>query len=109
VNYDSLVARHHDPAEEKGILQPYPVDSLPASYQTALAGAVPGKITQPFELPNPRGNPKFTVMQILTLTAPGQYVESEVRDQIRAQLADEHAIRQLLDDLRKQTFVVVRL
>jgi peptidyl-prolyl cis-trans isomerase SurA len=109
VNYDSLVARHHDPAEEKGILQPYPVDSLPVSYQTALAGATPGKITEPFQLPNPRGNPKFTVMQILTITAPGQYVEAEVRDQIRAQLADERAIRQLLDELKKETFVVVRL
>ncbi|MBA3646223.1 MAG: peptidylprolyl isomerase, partial [Gemmatimonadaceae bacterium] len=93
VNYDSLVAKHHDPAEEKGILQPYPADSLPQSYKTALAGATPGKITQPFQLANPRGNPKFTVMQILTLTAPGQYVEAEVRDQIRAQLADERAIR----------------
>jgi peptidyl-prolyl cis-trans isomerase SurA len=109
VNYDSLVARHHDPAEEKGILQPYPVDSLPVSYQTALAGATPGKITEPFQLPNPRGQPKFTVMQILTITAPGQYVEAEVRDQIRAQLADERAIRQLLDELKKETFVVVRL
>jgi peptidyl-prolyl cis-trans isomerase SurA len=109
VSYDSLVAKHHDPAEEKGILQPYPVDSLPQSYQTALAGAAPGKITEPFQLANPRGNPKFTVMQILTLTAPGQYVEAEVRDQIRTQLADELAIRQMLDDLKKQTFVVVRL
>jgi peptidyl-prolyl cis-trans isomerase SurA len=109
VNYDSLVARHHDPAEEKGILQPYPVDSLPVSYQTALAGATAGKVTEPFQLPNPRGQPKFTVMQILTITAPGQYVEAEVRDQIRAQLADERAIRQLLDELKKETFVVVRL
>jgi peptidyl-prolyl cis-trans isomerase SurA len=31
-SYDSLVAKHHDPAEEKGILQPYPVDSLPVIY-----------------------------------------------------------------------------
>jgi peptidyl-prolyl cis-trans isomerase SurA len=109
VPYDSLVARHHDPSEEKGILQPYPVDSLPSSYQIALADARPGKITEPFQLANPRGSPKFTVLQIISFTAPGQYVESEVRDQIRAQLADERAIRQLLDDLKKETFVSVRL
>ena len=108
-NYDSLVAKHHDPAEEKGILQPYPVDSLPVSYKTALAGATPGKITEPFQLANPRGNPKFTILQVLTITGPGQYVEAEVRDQIRAQLADERAIRQMLDELRKETFVAVRL
>lgn len=109
VSYDSLVARHHDPAEEKGILQPYPVDSLPANYQAALANAKAGEITVPFQLANPRGQPKFTIMQVLSYTAPGQYVEAEVRDQIRAQLADERAIRQMLDDLRKQTFVSVRL
>ena len=108
VPYDTLAAKHHDQAEEKGILQPYPLDSLPVRYQTALIAAAPGTITAPFELPNPRGSPKFTVMQVLTMTAPGQYVESEVREQIRAQLAEERGIRQMLDDLRKETYVLVR-
>ncbi|MEO7102118.1 MAG: peptidylprolyl isomerase, partial [Gemmatimonadaceae bacterium] len=35
-NFDSLVARYHDPAEDKGVLRPYPIDSLPAAYKTAL-------------------------------------------------------------------------
>src|SRR6266540_1712368 len=108
-SYDSLAARHHDPSEEKGILQPYPRDSLPAAYQPAILGAKPGDITAPFELPNPRGQPKWGVVQLITATEQGQYDVSEIREQIRAQLADERAIRQLLDSLRKETFVSVRL
>src|SRR5256885_3089071 len=109
VSYDSLVAKHHDPTEEKGVLQPFPRDSLPASYSAALVGAKAGAITNPFQLANPRGQPKYAVLQIVTATDAGEYKESEIRDQIRAQLSEERSIRQLLDDLRKQTYVSIRM
>ncbi len=109
VPYDSLVAKHHDQTEEKGVLQPFPRDSLPPSYTAALAGAKAGDITAPFQLANPRGQPKYAVLQIVTATDAGEYKESEIRDQIRAQLSEERSIRQLLDELRKQTYVAVRM
>jgi peptidyl-prolyl cis-trans isomerase SurA len=109
VPYDTLVAHHHDATEEKGVLQPFPRDSLPPSYTGAVTGAKAGDITAPFQLANPRGPPKYAVLQIVTATDAGAYKESEIRDQIRAQLADERSIRQLLDDLRKQTYVSLRM
>ena len=109
VPYDSLVKKYHDPTEEKGVLQPFPRDSLPASYSGALAGAKAGTVTAPFELPNPRGAPKFAVLQVVTVTDAGEYKEGEIRDQIRQQLSDERSIRALLDDLRKQTYVAIKL
>lgn len=109
VSYDSLVAKHHDATEEKGVLQPFPRDSLPASYQAALTGAKAQDITNPFQLANPRGAPKFAVIQVVTATEAGEYNQAEIRDQIRAQLSDERSIRQLLDDLRKQTYVSIRM
>ena len=109
VSYDSLVAKHHDPTEEKGVLQPFPRDSLPASYSGALAGAKAGDITQPFELANPRGAAKFAVLQVVTMTDAGEYKVSEIREQIREQLSDERSIRALLDELRKQTYVAIKL
>jgi peptidyl-prolyl cis-trans isomerase SurA len=109
VSYDSLVARHHDPTEEKGVLQPFNRDSLPASYQAALTGAKAGTITNPFQLANPRGPPKFAVLQVATLTDAGEYNPGEIREQIRAQLSEERSIRQLLDDLRKHTYVSLRM
>ncbi|HMI43727.1 MAG TPA: peptidylprolyl isomerase [Gemmatimonadaceae bacterium] len=109
VSYDSLLARHHDATEEKGVLQPFTRDSLPVSYQAALTGAKPGAITDPFQLTNPRGAPKFAVLQVVTATEAGEYDPAEVRDQIRAQLSDERSIRALLDELRKQTYVSLRM
>jgi peptidyl-prolyl cis-trans isomerase SurA len=108
-SFDSLVAKHHDPAEEKGILQPFPRDSLPASYSAALVGKKAGDVTDPFELTGPRGTPKYAVIQLVTVNEAGQYVESEVRERIRQQLVAERATRQLLDDLRKHIYVAFRL
>jgi peptidyl-prolyl cis-trans isomerase SurA len=109
LSYDSLLAKHHDATEEKGVLQPFNRDSLPASYQAALAGAKAGTITNPFQLANPRGQPKFAVLQVVTLTDAGEYNPSEIREQIRAQLSEERSIRQLLDELRKRTYVSLRM
>ena len=109
VSYDTLLAKHHDPTEEKGVLQPFNRDSLPASYQAALTGAKTGTITNSFQLANPRGQPKFAVLQVVTATDAGEYNPSEIREQIRAQLSEERSIRQLLDELRKHTYVSLRM
>ena len=109
VPYDTLVAKHHDATEEKGMLQPFPRDSLPPSYIAALANAKAGSITAPFQLANPRGQPKYAVLQVVAVNDAGEFKESEIRDQIRAQLSDERSIRQLLDDMRKQTYVSLRM
>jgi peptidyl-prolyl cis-trans isomerase SurA len=109
VSYDSLAAKHHDATEEKGVLQPFTRDSLPASYQAALTGAKPNDITNPFQLTNPRGAPKFAVLQVVTATEAGEYDPAVIREQIRAQLSDERSIRGLLDQLRKQTYVSLRM
>lgn len=109
VPYDTLVAKHHDATEEKGVLQPFPRDSLPPSYTAAVATAKAGEITAPFQLANPRGQPKYAVLQIVTATDAGEYNQNEIRDQIRAQLSEERSIRALLDDLRKQVYVAFRM
>lgn len=110
VAFDSLVARYHDPAEEKGVLEPFPVDSLPASYRAVLDTAkTNGEIVGPFALTSPNGTTKYAVLQVVAHTAPGEYSLNEVRDQIRAQLAAEKQSREILDELRKQTYVSLRL
>ena len=107
--FDSVVSKHHDPAEEKGILQPFVRDSLPASYATALAGKKPGDVTDPFELASPRGASKWAVVQLVTVNEAGQFDEAAVKERIRAQLVAEKATRSLLDDLRRQTYVAIKL
>lgn len=107
--FETLVARYHDPTEERGILQPFPRDSLPASYQQAIAGKGKGEITDPFTLGDPQRGVKFAVLEIVDLVEGGEYSIAEVREQIRAQLQSERSARQLLDELRKTTYVAIRL
>lgn len=107
--FDSLIAKHHDPAEEKGILQPFVRDSLPASYSAAIGGKKAGDVAGPFELASPRGPAKWAVIQLVTVSEAGQFDEAEVKNRIRTQLIAERATRSLLDGLRKQTYVSVRL
>ncbi|HSU96819.1 MAG TPA: peptidylprolyl isomerase [Gemmatimonadaceae bacterium] len=108
-NFDSLVAKYHDPAEEKGILQPYPLDSLPASYKAAVADLKVNDVSAPFPLVSQNGSTKYAIVQIVTKTAEGEYSLPEMRENIRKQLADEKQARALLDELRKQTYVSLRL
>lgn len=108
-NFDSLVAKYHDPAEEKGILQPYPIDSLPAAYKTALGDLKVDQVSAPFALTSQNGVTKYAIIQVATRTAEGEYSVVEVRQNIRKRLADEKQARELLDSLRKQTYVSLRL
>ena len=109
VTFDTLVVKYHDPAEEKGILQPFIRDSLPAGYQAVIAGKKAGDVVGPFELPNPHGISKWAVLQLVTVNDAGQYNEAEVKARIREQLVAEKATRALLDQLRKQTYVALRM
>ncbi|MDO8501086.1 MAG: peptidylprolyl isomerase [Gemmatimonadaceae bacterium] len=107
--FDSIIAKHHDPAEEKGILQPFVRDSLPVSYSAAIAGKKAGDVAGPFELASPRGGSKWAVVQLVTVNEAGEYDEAEVKERIRSQLVAERATRTLLDQLRRQTYVALRL
>jgi peptidyl-prolyl cis-trans isomerase SurA len=107
-NFETLVSRYHDPAEERGILQPFPRDSLPESYQRAITGVGPRQITEPFQLGTGTAV-KFAVLEIVSQEEGGEYTLAEVRERLRQQLAQERSTRQLLDDLRRTTYVDVRL
>ena len=109
MSFDSLVSKYHDPREEKGILQPYPIDSLPVSYRAAITNMQAGQVTEPFPLKAQNGTVKYAVLQIITRTAPGEYSLSDVRVTIREQLEQEKQARQMLDDLRRQTHLSLRL
>ncbi len=109
VVFDSLVVKYHDPAEEKGILQPFVRDSLPASYAAAIVGRKNGEVTEPFELVSPRGASKYAVVQLVDVNEAGEFDEAEVKERIRQQLVAENATRALLDELRRQTYVSLRL
>ncbi|HJR63825.1 MAG TPA: peptidylprolyl isomerase [Gemmatimonadaceae bacterium] len=109
-SYDSLVARYHDPAEERIIPQPFARDSLPESYQTAIAEKRVNEITDPFTIQSQQtGVPKFVVLQLTSVEPARTASLNDLRQRIRDQLSQERSTRRLLDNLRRETFVSVRL
>ena len=109
-SFDSLVARYHDPIEERSIPNPFPRNQLPEPYQKAIEGHQANEILDPFEIEDAaRGVPKFVVLQITTLEPEREPSLAEFRQQIREQLAQQKAVRRLFDNLRQATYVSVRI
>jgi len=108
--FDTLVARYHDNAELRGIPEGMPLDSLPDDYKKPIEGVKTGQWTQPFEIPNPRtGLPKIGILQVTERVEGGEYTQADLRDKIRAQLQQERQGRRMLDQLRKELFVAIRM
>ena len=107
---DTLYAKYHDPIEEKGSLQPFPRSELPPAYATAFTAAKSNEFVGPFRIEDPaRGVPKFVVAQALEVDSGGEYTVAELRDRLRESLAEAKAIRRLIDTLKRETYVSVRL
>ncbi|MGH7710263.1 MAG: foldase protein PrsA [Gemmatimonadaceae bacterium] len=110
VALDTLYARYHDPIEEKGSLQPFPRAELPQAYATAFAEAKPNDFVAAFRIADAaRGVPKFVVAQVIEVDSGGEYTVAELREQLRESLAEAKAIRRLIDTLKRETYVSVRL
>jgi peptidyl-prolyl cis-trans isomerase SurA len=109
-SFDSLAKLHHDYAskEETSLLTPFPRPQLPESYQQALRDAKVGQVVV-FPIPGPTGAPKSVVLQLQSAAEGGEFTLADMRERIRDQLRQENSIRRLLDSLRRQTYVSVRL
>jgi len=109
-SFDSLVTRHHDDAELRLMADPYPRDSLLPEYREAMKGTKAGDFVGPFRIPNPQsGLSKIVVLQLTSAEEGGDMKMSDVRDRIRAQLSQEKTARRILDQLRKELYVSIRM
>jgi peptidyl-prolyl cis-trans isomerase SurA len=106
--FDTLVKRYHDPLEETTILTPIARDSMPESYRQAFTGKKAGE-TVVFPIQGVQGHPKFVVAQLVTVDEGGEYTLADLRERVRQQLQQEGSIRRLLDTLRKQVYVSIRM
>lgn len=111
-NYDSLVAKYHDSEadEEKGSFQPFDRTKLPDSYRTAFEGKGTGAFITPFAIDDPaRAAKKYVVAQIVKADDGGDYTLSDFKNQIRDQLAQERGMRRVIDQMKKELYVSVRI
>lgn len=108
--FDSVVAKFHDPNEERNIPEGIPVDSLPVEYRLAVRDKPQGSFTEVFSLPDPGTNlRKFAVAQITIAKPAGEWELDEFQERVRKQLREEKSNRRTLDILRREYYVSLRL
>ncbi|MBA4071435.1 MAG: hypothetical protein C0497_06290 [Gemmatimonas sp.] len=109
-SYDSLVTKHHDDAELRLMADPVPRDSLPPEYREAFKDRKAGDFAGPFAIPNPQnGLSKVVIVQLTSAEEGGDLKLSDVRERVRAQLVQEKTARRILDQLRKELYVSIRM
>ena len=108
VPYDTVVARYHEPDEER-FLTEVPRDRLPQEYQDALATAQVGDIVGPIESDRGNGRLTYTVLELRDVRAEGLVSFDDVRDQLRSSMARQNGIERFLRNLRDATYIEIRL
>jgi peptidyl-prolyl cis-trans isomerase SurA len=111
--FDSLAKKFHDYAgkEETSLLTPWPRDSLPQTYQAGFRDKKVGDIVS-FQITGSAQRPevpKFVVSQLITVDEGGERTLPEMREAVRTELAQRGGVRRYIDQLKKQTFVQVKL
>jgi peptidyl-prolyl cis-trans isomerase SurA len=109
-NYDSLASRWNDEGVHFRSLPETRREDLPPSYLAAIEGKKEGEFVGPFPLEDPGlGATEWAIVQ-LTLVRDGGDVElADIRDRIRQQLAEEKAQRRVIDQIKRGTYVSLRL
>lgn len=104
---DSLTRLYHDPLQQS-IFEQVAATDLPPELQTAIGGALPGDLLGPVRV----GEGVRTVYSVIRFDGArpeGDYTYEELYDRIRASLSEGSGVRRYVDELRKRTYVVIRL
>ena len=108
-DYEALSTKHHDRVEEKNIPE-LNRDSLPASYKAAIGEQGTGAFAGPFAISDPsNGTSKYVVLEITSTSPGGPVTLAEFRNRIRDQLALEKLSKRVIEQLRKEMYVSIRL
>lgn len=109
--FDSLRTRFHDERSgEDAIVPEVEVSELPEPYGEAIGTKPQGTLVGPFAIEDAAsGTRKWVVLRLTRVKPAGKMSEDEARNMLRKQMQQAYSIRRLLDSLRKQTYVSVRI
>jgi parvulin-like peptidyl-prolyl isomerase len=108
-SFDSLQRIHHDPSGGEREAENVPADKLPENYAKPIAEADSGVVVPVFTLKGAGDRDQFVVLQVTGRRSQGEIRYEDVKDRIRQQLGQELAIRRYIDQLRKTTYVEMRI
>jgi peptidyl-prolyl cis-trans isomerase SurA len=108
-SFDSLQRIYHDPSGGEREAANVPADKLPEAYAKAIADADSGAVVPLFTVKGAGERDQFVVLQVTGRRSQGEIRYEDVKDRIRQQLGQELAIRRYIDQLRKSTYVELRI
>jgi peptidyl-prolyl cis-trans isomerase SurA len=111
VSFDSLRAEYHDNRSgEDAIVPEVSRADLPEPYAEAIGDLPAGSLIGPFEIQDQAsGARKFVVLKLTRAQPAGKMTVDEARQSLRRSMQEAYSIRRLIDNLRKQTYVSVRI
>ena len=106
---DSLQRIYHDPAGGEREAENVPADKLPEAYAGPIATVDSGTVVPVFAIKGPGDRDQYVVLKVTSRRSQGDIRFEDVKDRIRQQLGQELAIRRYIDQLRKSTYVELRI
>ncbi len=104
---DSLVREYHDPLEQS-LFEDIPPDNLPEALRNAVQGALPGDVIGPVRL-DEAGRVRFGAVLFESARPEGEYTFEELRDRLRASLAEGSGVRRYVEQLRRNVYIDIRM
>jgi peptidyl-prolyl cis-trans isomerase SurA len=104
---DSLLRRYHDPLEQS-LFEDVPPENLPEALSTAVQGALPGDVIGPVRL-DESGRQRFAAILFEGARPEGEYTYEELYDRLRSSLSEGSAVRRYVEELRRNTYVDIRM
>lgn len=104
------IAEHHDPMMPDSATIPLASleQAFSAEYRQAVEAAEEGTVIGPVEF-RVRGRPSVAIVHVLDLREAGSYIFEDLQDQIRQELMQRKRVAKLVEDLRRRTYVELKL
>lgn len=102
-----LAARYRTPDQAR-FQREVPIDQLAPAYVNALQGASEGSVVGPLTVEG-GPTPVFAVVRLTSRQTQGQYTVDDQRDRIRQLLQEQKMARALVEELRRDMYVSIRL
>lgn len=107
-SFDSLARRYSDPNEPK-LAEDIPIDRLPPEYREAIGSDTTPRLLPVFTVGAGTPRPRFVIFHLLERQGEGNLTFEEMKPRIREQLSGELGLQFYLQQLRRRTYVDVRL
>jgi peptidyl-prolyl cis-trans isomerase SurA len=105
-----LHREHGDPEERETSISNFLVDRLPPPYDEQLRGARNGQIIGPFQIMGADQTAKWAIVRVLRYDDSGEYSLEDpfFRDQVRTNLEQTALRDEIIEELRRRTYVEIR-